>query len=315
MWECPDFFPLNNSSTVWLLKYSIGPGPDFNKPWGSPGPRDYYVTGTYNASTVTGFDVDPDQWASAAALDSSGALDDGSFYASKSFLHPQLGRVLYGWLPEERPVDGNGDPWGWAGCLSIPRLAVPYRGRDGSWRVRTPPVESVLAALRGSASPLLYRFDLVGGSTQELPGAVGAQLEMVALLDASRLAVGASCGLRVLVSGPYATAVVVQRGGGGAVRLVVDPSSCCAAGREVNYSASHSAYLVPDRLEEVELRLLLDGSVLEAFLEGGRRASSRRVYAEQVAAAGSQVHSSGPCGVRVSVSQLRAATIRPQPDI
>ena len=44
-----------------------------------------------------------------------------------SFLCADVGRILFGWLPEERPVDGQGEPYGWAGAMSLPRLVVPYQ--------------------------------------------------------------------------------------------------------------------------------------------------------------------------------------------
>ena len=104
------------------------------------------------------------------------ALDGGAFYASKTVALPgSFGgnvsgdslRVLWGWLPEERVVDPNtGGPWGWAGALSFPRAIIPFE-EDGVWRLRTPPVESALAALRMGASHRQFTGVVVHAPSQQ----------------------------------------------------------------------------------------------------------------------------------------------------
>jgi hypothetical protein len=41
-----------------------------------------------------------------------------------------VGRLLFGWLPEERPVEADGAPYGWAGVMSLPRQLLPYQVRE-----------------------------------------------------------------------------------------------------------------------------------------------------------------------------------------
>lgn len=101
MWECTDLFPVVPAEDIWMLKFSIGPGPSSSKPWGRPGSRDYYVTGVYRplesasvpASEVstTQFTPSAEQFAAAMARDEGMALDPGAFYASKSFTVPGEG--------------------------------------------------------------------------------------------------------------------------------------------------------------------------------------------------------------------------------
>lgn len=47
---------------------------------------------------------------------------------SKSYFDESVGgsgaQVLFGWLPEERNTDANGNPWGWAGVQSLPRAVT-----------------------------------------------------------------------------------------------------------------------------------------------------------------------------------------------
>ena len=107
MWECTDLFPLVSDEDIWLFKYSIGPGPSYTGPWGNPGPRDYYVTGTYkpfetgdiDASEVSKTDFVPfsQQYEAAMDRDLSTSLDPGAFYASKSFHVPGTFPVLF-WM-------------------------------------------------------------------------------------------------------------------------------------------------------------------------------------------------------------------------
>ncbi len=51
--------------------------------------------------------------------------DYGGYYASKTYNDPIAGgQVLFGWVLEERNVDAHGDPYGWAGVQSLPRLVT-----------------------------------------------------------------------------------------------------------------------------------------------------------------------------------------------
>jgi len=331
MWECPDFFALpdvNNkdafgsmkedvgttspNNSVWLTKFSIGPGPSFAKPLGRPGPRDYYVTGTYNASSTRALDAfkaDPVLFKAAMDRDAKVVLDSGAFYASKTFDY--LGqRILFGWLPEERLVADNAAPWGWAGAQSLPRQVIPYQ-YNGSWYVRTPPVQTVVETLRNCTgadkscdSKVSYPSFTLNVSAEEsqtgrtsrvrrLNFSVGDQLELIANLQFPTSAnhVGLKCGLRVRstllpdsgrpsLATEY-TDVGVEVVDGGDVRIYVDPANSCSSFLSaVNRTVVSSASIDVDAAQNgtVQLRLLLDHSVLEAFLADGRRSITRRVY-------------------------------------
>ena len=178
MYECPDFFPVfgqSSTTSVWALKLSIGSGPSYELPWGNPSPRDYWLTGTFNSSSVSaaaGFL--PDAIQVAQLMNRSGAvvIDAGAFYASKTF---RVGdrRILFGWLPEERPTTDCAQPWGWAGVQSLPREVIAYRDDNAGWRLRAPPLESAMEVLRGDSRPVLYPLVSIEGtsgkSTQRPP--------------------------------------------------------------------------------------------------------------------------------------------------
>jgi hypothetical protein len=84
------------SENIWIMKYSIGPGASYDLPWGSPGPRDYYLTGTYSPETnLIEFVRDPIQWDAAMNRSTLLAFDVGAFYASKSVYLPEVGRILW----------------------------------------------------------------------------------------------------------------------------------------------------------------------------------------------------------------------------
>ncbi|CAM9440911.1 unnamed protein product, partial [Ectocarpus fasciculatus] len=316
MWECVDFFPLNDddedpfAESVWMLKYSIGPGPSlvhdnyrflflylidlcdrYTLPWGNPGPRDYYVTGVYDPKGKVAFDVDDSLWDEAMQRDTSVALDNGAFYASKTFLSDAYGRVLWGWLPEERPSDGYGEPFGWAGAMSLPRQVIPYRnGSYGSWMVRTPPVEAVLENIR-TDSVVQSGIVLRGTEYVSLVGISGQQVEVLLHIDTTAMNVGDQCGVRVLSSLDISpeSAEYTDIGltyfvetEGSSLTLSVDPSNSCSdASAKVNRTISSTAPLHNDFITDagnVDLRVIIDHSVVESFLAGGRRATTRRVY-------------------------------------
>lgn len=219
MWECVDFYPIfpgTSSSNIWLLKYSIGPGPSYEKPWGNPGPRDYYVTGYYDPlqQNVVGFKPDPEQWDLAMARDETMSLDVGAFYASKTLyagasnLSKGEGpeRILWGWLPEERYTTSSGEPYGWAGVQSLPRTIIPYQIHSGAgaWSIRTPVLDLVLQQLRENRTTIAA-FNITSPvytdtETVALNEVAGQQLEITVSIGAVGMQLGDECGLRVLSS-------------------------------------------------------------------------------------------------------------------
>lgn len=326
MWECPDFFALpqfstyetnrtTSSESVWLIKFSIGAGPSFERPWGDPGPREYYVTGTYDNTkpAKSAFVANPEIYAAAMNRSKLVVLDSGAFYASKTFEYNER-RVLFGWLPEERPTSSDGSPWGWAGVQSLPRDVVPYNS-DGAWYVRTPPLHDVVETLRvgeecavGNSCTANYSTFSLGISTEErqagvlsrvrpLNSTVGAQMELVANLSVpsnfTALA-GVKCGLRVRSNHPGIirtdqvefTDVGIEFLNSGKIKMYVDPTFSCSNNlTKVNRTPVTSGAIAAvgssrfrDADKKIELRVFLDHSVLEAFLADGRQTITRRIY-------------------------------------
>lgn len=104
MFECPDFFKLDDYSEHFLKLSTMPPH------------RDYFVYGSYELNNATGkydFVEDTERtftWA-----------DFGPYYASKSFNDPILNRRLYwGWLQEELTNDQILEQ-GWSGVQTLMR--------------------------------------------------------------------------------------------------------------------------------------------------------------------------------------------------
>lgn len=93
MWECPDFFAVDNRH---VLLYSTQR-------------KVIWTTGDYSRASH--------RYAPAR----TGILDHGAYYAPKSFLAPGNRRILWGWIPETRP-QSEYSAAGWAGVMSLPRI-------------------------------------------------------------------------------------------------------------------------------------------------------------------------------------------------
>ncbi len=93
MWECPDFFPLGDKHVLFYSTQG----------------KVLWHTGTFDKQALI---FHPEQ---------SGILDHGSFYAPKTQLDKTGRRILWGWIPETRPV-AEYSASGWAGLMSLPRV-------------------------------------------------------------------------------------------------------------------------------------------------------------------------------------------------
>jgi beta-fructofuranosidase len=91
IYECPNFFPLGNK---WVLLVSVMPVSHVE-----------YFIGTFENLYFT-----PEQ---------HGRFVDGTFFAPLSFLDGSGRRLLMGWIPEQRPIEGH-QAAGWAGVMSLP---------------------------------------------------------------------------------------------------------------------------------------------------------------------------------------------------
>lgn len=110
MWECPNFFPLDDKFVLLVSLYPNTQGI-------------YYYTGNYDGRVFT--------------PESQGYFDsDGILYAPQVRRFPDGRTILFGWLREQRSDEAIEEA-GWAGVLSLPReLALDQHGRLVSRPVR-----------------------------------------------------------------------------------------------------------------------------------------------------------------------------------
>ncbi len=105
VWECPEFFALGEGAARrHVLIYSTNG-------------KAYWLSGLLDEKTMR------------YAPEQAGVLDYGSYYAPKTQLDAAGQRVLWGWIPETRPL-AEYRAAGWAGLMSLPRvLTLSAEGR------------------------------------------------------------------------------------------------------------------------------------------------------------------------------------------
>ena len=167
-----------------------------------------------------------------------GLLDSGAYYAPKSMLDRDGNRILWGWIPEARPTEEYVKA-GWAGVMALPRIL--QIGPSGDLEMRAIPN---LQTLRGSpqANTDTLSFDNFS-----------AELQVSFALSEKTFSI---------TFGPQSIPYLSLR-----------------------YEPTKRALVVQDRVmalaepvgHAVDLRIFMDGSVLEIFVNH-RQAHTLRVY-------------------------------------
>jgi len=178
-----------------------------------------------------------------------GVLDQGaSYYAPKSFLAPGNRRILWGWLRETRP-ESVYSAAGWAGAMSLPReLTI---GAQGQLEMR---VAREVEKLRGPAEH----------------ATITASTPFRRKLDTLQRELH----LRIKFLSDAVATVRLLHSGQSAWELTLDVPA-----KQVRCGAT--AFPFPGLpWPHPDLRMFLDGSVIESFI-GGREALTSRVYGLQ----------------------------------
>lgn len=267
VWECPDLFPLTDTSdgrTRWVMTLSVGANEE------TSGSTAQYFIGDFDGSVF--FPEDRETRFTDAGQD---------FYAAQSFEHIEGRRVWMAWLgnwnyPYSLPT---GD---WRGEMSIPReLSLTTVG--GKRTLVQKPVPE-LDALRGRATDLagLTATDTAGGAVTQL--GKGRTVEIDLTLDVSKaseawlgLARGEVDGtvqeVRVVVNVSAGT-LYLDRTNGGLTQIDGKDGGTTtdfALRREVGYRPTGST---------VRLHLYLDRSSLEVFVDDGATVGSLLVFTD-----------------------------------
>jgi beta-fructofuranosidase len=213
MWECPDFFPLGGKHV--LLVSTMG--------------KVHWKVGEYRDHRFV--------------PETEGLVDAGAYYAAKSMVDHQGRRILWGWIPEMRPVEEHRAA-GWAGAMALPRVLALNRTNELEMTVHP-----ALEVLRGSHSG-------VGKSMGEV-----ALKQSLADMRIENLA--AELNAEVLPRDGTGATLTLRSNEGKAVVTVRCAFHRGSGELQVNGATVHLSAPVN---QPVQFRLFLDGSVLEVFV-------------------------------------------------
>ncbi|KAL6055927.1 Cell wall invertase [Balamuthia mandrillaris] len=246
IWECPDFYPLGDQH---VLKFS-------------------------SFSAVERLDCQTFTPTSNTVLVDFGGL----YYASKTFLDPVPRggrRIIYGWVCEDEP---NAASRGWQGVQALPRVVTINKALN--LLVAEPIPE--LANLRNASSARHFAHLVVKpGEAVPLIGVHGVQLEIEAVFKDLRVDAKARVGVRVLESHSGKqrnfTSVYYELPGPGGrtAKLCIDRSQSGTVG-STKLQCGEAPIFKSDH--ELNLRIFVDHSMIEAFAHHGRHRGTSRVY-------------------------------------
>ncbi|RZT27579.1 beta-fructofuranosidase [Kribbella sp. VKM Ac-2569] len=268
MWECVDLFALGERH---ILLFSVWDNGTTHYPA-------YYVGDYADGKFV------------ATSLHQ---LDYGlrHFYAPQTMTDSTERRVAFGWIQEGR-TDGATQRAGWSGAMSLPRQLTI--GSDG--QVVQAPVTEVAALRRNHVT--VQPQTLEPGPAIGLTGIAGDQLDIEAQLVIPDGAC-AEIALRCSPDGSERTVISLDRTTG---ELRLDRSN---SSQDPDVDRAPLAGALPIPVDgRVELRVVIDHSVLEIFANG--RALTARIYPTRPDATGISLRVSGGS---VLLEQLDAWTM------
>lgn len=237
-WECPQLLVRGDQALLVISAWRHEGGPSHVE----------YVSGR-----LVGDRLEPD---------GAGRLDHGpDLYAPALTVDPTGRCLLWGWVWEARE-DADVEQDGWAGLLTVPR--VVELAADGTPRFM--PAAELLALRHDSGHDA--EEDLVPGVPIVLDPDAGRALDVEARLVPR---IGGRVWLRVLASPDGTEATEIGVDDTGHVYLSRDRSSRRAGPRG-------GTFRMPVGLDEhggVDLRVLVDGSVIEVFAADGHALTAR----------------------------------------
>lgn len=250
MWECPDFFELDE-------KYVLLTSPQDMLPSGFEyhnGNGTLCLIGDFDGKT---FQEEHDQ-----------SIDYGiDFYAPQTLLTPDGRRVMIGWMQNWNTVGGKPRQCRWFGQMSIPRELTVKNGRLYQLPVRE------LDNYRG---PCVSHHNIPVSGEVNLPGIQGRVLDMTVTVrpighDSYRW-----FRIHLAKDGQHDT-VVRYRPEEGTVKIDRTRSG-------LPWDIVHTrSFFVGNREGEIKLRIVMDRFSLEVFVNDGEQAASAVIYTEQSA--------------------------------
>lgn len=266
MWECPELLELDGGDLLHVSDYESV--------------RYYLGRADYD---------DP-----AFAVERTGLLDHGEFYAPQSMRVGGSEYRTFGWLPEARDVDAQWEA-GWSGALSLPRdLSV---GADGDLRQRPAPELTDLRGERLAGDADAGRLAAgdrraldAEGNAYELRARVALDPDAEADADDPDPEASATAFELGVCESPAGSERTAIRFDGES--LIVDRSESShhpgVDRSPVEMDLSTTDGETAGGTGRLDLRAFVDGSVIELFVEG-RACLTARVYPTRADATGVSV--------------------------
>lgn len=243
MWECPDFFRLDNQDVLLLSPQGLKKD-------------NHRFNNIYHSGVFIGqYDVTSNYFNTSYFQE----LDNGfDFYAPQTMETPDGRRLLIGWmgLPDiEYPSDCDG----WAGCLTIPR---ELRIKDGS--ILQVPIKEI-EELRGN--PNSVEVTLINERKRfETISSKAIEIELDLLVDDNTKA-----GISFHVGNEERTDFYLDSE---TQQLILD--------RELTGKVVASLYgtkrYIPYKKKEISIRLFIDTSSVEVFVNQGESVFTSRLF-------------------------------------
>lgn len=249
MWECPDFFPLDDS---WVLITS----PQDMHPCGNeyrPGNGTLCLIGDYSKNRAR-FTERSDQ-----------AIDHGfDFYAPQTILHPDGRRIMIGWMQNWDTCNQQTEGKKWFGQTSLPReLSIvndhlyqkPIRELEALRKNKVEYSDVYLAEEIRLSEVYGRTIDVELELTAETPESPYVKFEI-------RFAQNDTCHTAVIFR-PYEETVTLDRRFSGGIRDIVNERTCDVPG---------------SRNGHLKLRIILDRFSAEIFINDGYKVMSTSLY-------------------------------------
>jgi beta-fructofuranosidase len=298
MWECVDFFtvdhdvPTGSDPQKYVFKIS-----HFDEK------RDYYTIGTYDEDAHK---FTPDHEGLDVGLGHK--FDYGKYYAAKSFFDPVKNRrINWAWVAESCTQEMDIEN-GWSSIMGVPRT-LTLDSQTGVHLIQWP-IEEIESLRTSKVSQTDVNLD--AGAVVEVKGVAGDQLDVEVIFELpDTSAVGVTdeadhidavdfsqCGHKHCSTfGPFGLFVLtderleektavffrIARSSEGiwTSQFCHDPISSSKLADNIDKPVYDSTVEVLPTEDFLALRLLVDRSVLESFVQGGRVTVTSRVYPKE----------------------------------
>lgn len=247
MWECPDYFELQNQGVLVFSPQGLMPSGDLYQ-------------NIYQSGYVIGEKLDLNQ--RTLSHGNFIELDRGfDFYAPQTMNDPKGRRILVGWmgLPEiDYPTDSNG----WAHCLTLPRELTIQDGK----LIQKPVSEIKLLRKNKSIAD-----DTIISERKSYKGFTGTSYEMICefeKFEADEFGIEFRAGKEERTVIKYDS---IQK------KVILDRTF---SGEKVadNYGTTRSCSLIA---KKIKFHLFIDHSSVEIFVNNGEEVFTSRIFPKQ----------------------------------